>query len=353
MNKSNYTIFLISCLIFSITVTIILFLLNSIFTLHLSIELLLVNLFICFTCSFLFFYFVYQKIIYSRIENTVQKLRQFTEKKIPDENYDYTYDAADPIEQLNQEILKIASDREKEVEHLTKLENYRKEYLGNVSHELKTPIFNIQGYVSTLIDGGLYDETINLEYLKRADKSVDRMINIIDDLETISQLESGSLLLDMEKFDIVSLAHDVIQQLEITSGKRSIRIILDDESKKSLKVIADKFRIRQVFANLITNSIKYGKDNGTTKLKFKVFDETAIIEISDDGIGIEEKHLPRLFERFYRIDKGRSREQGGTGLGLSIVKHIIEAHDQHINVTSQPGVGTTFVFTLKRAVKNS
>jgi two-component system phosphate regulon sensor histidine kinase PhoR len=353
MNKSNYTIFLFSCLIFSISVTLILFLLNSIFTLHLSVELLLVNLFICFTCSFLFFYFVYQKIIYSRIENTVQKLKQFTEKKIPDENYDYTYDAADPIEQLNQEIIKIANDREKEVEHLTKLENYRKEYLGNVSHELKTPIFNIQGYVSTLIDGGLYDENINMEYLKRADKSVDRMINIIDDLETISQLESGSLLLDMEKFDVVALATDVAEQLEITSGKRNIKISLDEASKKSLKVIADKFRIRQVFVNLITNSIKYGKENGNTTLKFKVFDETVVIEVADDGIGIEEKHLPRLFERFYRIDKGRSREQGGTGLGLSIVKHIIEAHDQHITVNSQTGVGTTFTFTLKRAVKNS
>jgi two-component system phosphate regulon sensor histidine kinase PhoR len=308
-------------------------------------------MFICFACSFLFFYFVYQKIIYSRIEKTVQKLRQFTEKKIPDENYDYTYDAADPIEQLNQEILKIANDREKEIEHLTKLENYRKEYLGNVSHELKTPIFNIQGYVSTLIDGGLYDESINLEYLKRADKSVDRMINIIDDLETISQLESGALVLDTEKFDVVALAKDVLEQLELTASKRNIKLILDDESKKSIKVIADKFRIRQVFVNLITNSIKYGKDNGLTKLKLKIFDETAVIEVSDNGIGIEEKHLPRLFERFYRIDKGRSREQGGTGLGLSIVKHIIEAHDQHITVNSTPGLGTSFTFTLKRFVK--
>ncbi len=295
-------------------------------------------MFICFACSFLFFYFVYQNIIYSRIEKTVQKLRQFTEKKIPDENYDYTYDAADPIEQLNQEILKIANDREKEIEHLTKLENYRKEYLGNVSHELKTPIFNIQGYVSTLIDGGLYDESINLEYLKRADKSVDRMINIID-------------VLDTEKFDLVALAKDVLEQLELTASRRNIKLVLDEESKKSIKVIADKFRIRQVFVNLITNSIKYGKDNGLTKLKLKTFDETAIIEVSDNGIGIEEKHLPRLFERFYRIDKGRSREQGGTGLGLSIVKHIIEAHDQHITVTSSPGTGTNFTFTLKRFVK--
>ena len=348
MNKNNNASFLVSCFLFSLSVSVILFLLNAVFSLHFSLELALVNMFVCFGASFLFFYFVYQKIIYSRIEQTVQKLKQFTEKKIPSENYDYTYDTADPLEQLNKEISKITQDREREVDHLTKLETYRKEYLGNVSHELKTPIFNIQGYVSTLIDGGLYDESINLEYLKRADKSVDRMINIIDDLETISQLESGELLLDAEKFDIVALAKDVAEQLEMLAGKKNIKILIDEESKKQLKVTADKFRIRQVFVNLMTNSIKYGKENGTIKLKFKTIEATAIIDIIDDGIGIEEKHLPRLFERFYRIDKGRSREQGGTGLGLSIVKHIIEAHNQHINVTSQVGVGTTFTFTLKK-----
>jgi len=346
--KSNNTTFLISCFLFSIGVSLILILLNFLFSFNFTLELALVNMFVCFGCSFLFFYFVYQKIIYSRIEQTVQRLKQFTSKKIPDENYDYTYDAADPLEQLNQEIIKIANDREKEVEHLTKLETYRKEYLGNVSHELKTPIFNIQGYVSTLIDGGLYDETINMEYLKRADKSVDRMINIIDDLETISQLESGSLLLDNEKFDVVALVKDVSEQLELAASKKNIKIVIEDETKR-IKVVADKFRIRQVFANLLTNSIKYGKENGTTKLKFKQIEDTVVVDISDDGIGIEERHLPRLFERFYRIDKGRSREQGGTGLGLAIVKHIIEAHEQHITVASQVGVGTTFTFTLRKA----
>jgi two-component system phosphate regulon sensor histidine kinase PhoR len=228
------------------------------------------------------------------------------------------------------------------------LETYRKEYLGNVSHELKTPIFNIQGYVSTLIDGGIYDESINIEYLKKADKSVDRMIHIIDDLETISQLESGSLYLEKEKFDLVALTKDVSDQIELSATKKNISIHISEDSKKSIKVIADKFRIRQVFVNLITNSIKYGRDGGKTLIRFRVIEDKAIVEISDDGIGIESQHLPRLFERFYRVDKGRSREQGGTGLGLSIVKHILEAHEQVIEVESQVGVGTTFRFTLSK-----
>jgi two-component system phosphate regulon sensor histidine kinase PhoR len=277
------------------------------------------------------------------------RLKDFTSSKIPEEKYDYTKDLADPLEQLNQAIIKIANDRQKEIEHLTRIENYRKEYLGNVSHELKTPIFNIQGYVSTLIDGGINDPSINVEYLKRADKSIDRMIHIIDDLETISQLETGALVIDMEKFDVVALCRDVIEQLEMVSGKKNLRISFEEDYKKPVKVFADKFRIRQVFVNLITNSIKYGKENGRTVLKFKTIDDKVLIDVSDDGIGISAEHLPRLFERFYRIDKGRSREQGGTGLGLSIVKHIIEAHDEHITVTSMPGVGTTFTFTLKKA----
>ncbi len=347
-NKSNNTTFLISCLVFSIAVSVILFLLNAAFSLQYSLELALVNLFVCFGFSFLFFYFVYQKIIYTRIEQTVERLKHFTTKKIPEENHDYTYDTADPLEQLNQEIIKIANDRQKEIEHLTKMENYRKEYLGNVSHELKTPIFNIQGYVSTLIDGGINDPSINVEYLKRADKSVDRMINIIDDLETISQLETGSLVIDTEKFDVVALCKDVIEQLEMVSSKKNLSIVFAEEYKKPIKVYADKFRIRQVFANLITNSIKYGKENGQTSIRFKSIEDKIVVEVSDNGIGISEEHLPRLFERFYRIDKGRSREQGGTGLGLSIVKHIIEAHDQHITVSSIKGEGTIFTFTLKK-----
>ena len=349
MNKSNNTTFLISCFIFSLIVSTVLFVFTYFLNIEYAISLALITLFVSFATSFLFFYFVYQKIIYSRIEQTIYKLKQFNSKKEPDEIYDYTYDTADPIEQLNQEIIRIANERQREVEHLTKLENYRKEYLGNVSHELKTPIFNIQGYISTLIDGGIHDESINVEYLKRADKSVDRMIHIIDDLETISQLESGSLVVDYEKFDISNLCKEVVDQLELVAAKKGIKLELLEENKKAVKVQADKFRIRQVLANLITNSIKYGKDNGLTIIGFKAIGDKVQVNISDNGIGIKEEHLDRLFERFYRVDKGRSREQGGTGLGLSIVKHILEAHEQHISVSSTVGEGTKFTFTLKQA----
>ncbi len=292
---------------------------------------------------------MYQKIIYNRIEQTILRLKHFHTRREPDEVYDYTHDMADPIEQLNQEIIRIASDRQKEIEHLTKLENYRKEYLGNVSHELKTPIFNIQGYISTLIDGGIHDENINVEYLKRADKSVDRMIHIIDDLETISQLESGSLIIDNEKFDMVNLCREVMEQLELVSSKKHIKLVFDQEYKKPVKVMADKFRIRQVLVNLITNSIKYGRENGTTTVGFKTLQDKIQVSLNDNGIGIKEEHLGRLFERFYRVDKGRSREQGGTGLGLAIVKHILEAHEQQISVSSVVGDGSTFSFTLRKA----
>ena len=267
---------------------------------------------------------------------------------VPEETkINFTDEILDPIERFNAEIIQLSNERHKELEHLKKLENYRKEFLGNVSHELKTPIFNIQGYIATLIDGGLYDPKINIEYLKRADKSVDRMINIIDDLETISQLETGTLLLDIERFNIVEMIHDVCKQIEIQAQKRNITLQVN-VSKSLIKVNADRFRTRQVLSNLLTNSIKYGKENGETSIVINADKEKVSIAISDNGMGIEEKHLSRIFERFYRADKGRSREQGGTGLGLSIVKHIIEAHHQTITVSSKENEGTTFIFTLPR-----
>jgi two-component system phosphate regulon sensor histidine kinase PhoR len=229
------------------------------------------------------------------------------------------------------------------------LDSYRKEYLGNVSHELKTPIFNIQGYIDTLIHGGVNDPEINIDYLKRAEKSVDRLINIIDDLETITQLESGDMHLEMEKFDIAGLCKDIYLQLELNASKKNIAMQMTKKYDKPIFVVADKFRIRQVLVNLITNSIKYGLDNGKITINISNYENDVIVEVSDNGVGIEERHLPRLFERFYRIDKGRSREQGGTGLGLAIVKHILEAHHKSITVESRVGVGTKFTFSLKAA----
>ncbi len=224
---------------------------------------------------------------------------------------------------------------------------YRREFLGNVSHELKTPVFNIQGYVLTLLDGGLEDPTINKNYLIRAEKSVDRMITIIDDLEAISQLETGELQIEQERFDIVLLMKDVIDAQEMHATDKGIMLSIQDDAKP-IFVNADRFRIRQVLVNLIVNSVKYGKEYGETKIRFYDVGDNIRIEISDNGIGIGEEHLPRLFERFYRVDKSRSREQGGTGLGLAIVKHIIEAHSQTINVMSTEEVGTVFSFTLKK-----
>ncbi len=254
--------------------------------------------------------------------------------------------SANEIENLNNEIIAWAEERKNEIERLKKLEVYRKEFLGNVSHELKTPIFNIQGYVLTLLDGGLEDQSINRNFLQRTEKSIDRMITIIDDLEAISQLETGELQIEPEKFDIVTLVKDAVEAQDMKATNKGIIITVEEE--KQIFVLADRFRIRQVIVNLIVNSIKYGKEYGETKIRFYDVGENISIEIADNGIGIAKEHLPRLFERFYRVDKSRSRDIGGTGLGLAIVKHIIEAHNQTINVMSTEDVGTVFSFTLPK-----
>lgn len=307
----------------------------------------LLSFFISFIISFFIIYYLFNNIIFEKIDKLYLLVKAQQPKEIP--NTEFQLDEVDSIDRLEEEIKKLAQEREKEAEQNRNLDSYRKEFLGNVSHELKTPIFNIQGYVSTLIDGGINDPSINIEYLKRADKSVDRMIQIIDDLETISQLEVGTLELELEIYDIAQQVKDIVEALEFQASKKEIKLQLAKKYDKPILVKADKFRVRQVLVNLITNSIKYGKEGGKTIISLNLFDEQVIIEIKDNGIGIAEKHLPRLFERFYRVDKGRSREQGGTGLGLAIVKHIIEAHGETIDVSSTLNEGTAISFTLKRS----
>ena len=255
-----------------------------------------------------------------------------------------------PIQNVYEEVIDWGNSKSKEVEELKEMAQYRREFLGNVSHELKSPIFNIQGYVLTLLDGGLEDPSINKEYLLRTEKSINRMIAIVEDLESISQLESSELQLNLQKTDILSLAREVIDGLEIKSKKRNSTIVFGGNYEKPIFVMADKERIRQVFVNLIDNSVKYGDlEKGKTVVSFFDMDDHLLVEVSDNGNGMEQQDMKRIFERFYRTDKGRSREQGGSGLGLAIVKHIIQAHEQTINVRSTPGLGTTFAFTLKKA----
>ena len=254
------------------------------------------------------------------------------------------------VENIGEELTAWADTNDKEIARLKEAEQFRKQYLGNVAHELKTPIFNIQGYISTLLDGGLEDELINRKYLERAEKSIDRLINIVNDLDTISKLESSMNKLNLEKFDIVALAKEIAEQAEIEADKKHIRISVKgvENLPSPFWVLADKHYIGQVLVNLIINSIRYGKEGGQTRIRFRDMLDKILVEVEDNGLGIGKEDLPRIFERFYRTDKGRSREQGGTGLGLAIVKHIIEAHGERISVRSEPGVGSTFSFTLKK-----
>ena len=239
--------------------------------------------------------------------------------------------------------------RLEEINVLKDQENYRREFLGNVSHELKTPLFTIQGYILTLIEGALKDKKVRGKYLRRSAKGVDRLISIVKDLDLITQFESGIKTVDKTDFNIYELIENVYDLMEFESEKNNTKLLVYNENNTPVIVNADKERILQVLTNLVVNSIKYGKEGGYTKVKVEEYDKDKIIvRVKDNGEGIEDEHLPRLFERFYRIDKNRSRKKGGSGLGLSIVKHIIEAHQEQIFVESKIGQGTEFSFTLQK-----
>jgi len=250
---------------------------------------------------------------------------------------------------LKIEIDNYAKNKKLELEALKGREEYRKEFIGNVSHELKTPLFTVQGYISTLLDGAVEDPNVRDKYLKRAEKGVDRLIYIVKDLDMISKLEVGDANLNLEAFDIIELISNVYELLEIKADKKNISLILDKKYSDPIMVIADQERIQQVLTNLVVNSIKYGHNNGTTEISVENLNSSKLIgRVTDNGEGIEAKHLTRLFERFYRIDKSGSREEGGSGLGLSIVKHIIEVHSEKIYVESKLAVGSEFSFTLEK-----
>ncbi len=253
------------------------------------------------------------------------------------------------LDMVTREVSEWANQRKNEIQVLEERENFRREFIGNISHELKTPIFNIQGYLLTLLDGALDDPEINRKFLKRANKSVDRMINMVNDLEMISNLESNRVQLTYSDFNIVLLVKEVMELLEDKARENKTTLTFKKEYDKPIKVRADRAKIEQVLINLMTNAIKYGKENGKVEIRFYDMHNQVLTEIADDGVGIPQEDIPRVFERFYRVDKSRSRDAGGTGLGLSIVKHIMEVHKQTINARSSENSGSTFSFTLKKA----
>lgn len=254
------------------------------------------------------------------------------------------------VENISDELTAWADTNDREITRLKETEQFRKQYLGNVAHELKTPIFNIQGYISTLLDGGLEDELINRKYLERTEKSIDRLINIVNDLDTIAKLESDMTQMKREAFDVVALTREIADQLEMEASKKRISITVkgSENLPSAFWVMADKHYIGQVLVNLLINSIRYGKEGGATKVSFRDMLEKILIEVEDNGVGIAREDIPRVFQRFYRTDRGRSREQGGTGLGLAIVKHIVEAHGERITLRSELGAGSTFSFALQK-----
>ncbi|MFC7356437.1 sensor histidine kinase [Jejudonia soesokkakensis] len=297
---------------------------------------------------YLFSFFIIQYRVERFIYNRIQKI--YDEVSLLDASTYGRPKITTDMETLTREVGRFAQNKKLEIEALKIRENYRKEFLGNVSHELKTPLFTVQGYILTLLDGAMKDKSVRKKYLNRANKGVERLTYIIKDLDMITKLEVGDLNLDKERFNIIELVENVFDLLEMKAGKKKINLTFDKVYTDSIFVNADKERIQQVLTNLLVNSIKYGQKNGTTEVSIEdLIENKVIVRIVDNGEGIEQVHLPRLFERFYRVDKSGSRKEGGSGLGLSIVKHIIEAHNEKIYVESQFGIGSEFSFTLEKA----
>ena len=310
--------------------------------LSISVESVLIS-FIIFGLSFLILQLRVRKLFFERIRQIYEDLEFETDSLIKTSSID------SDMNSFSRDLEEFIKLKRTEIETLKKEGIYRKEFVGNVAHELKTPLFSVQGYISNLLDGAMDDKELLKKYLKRAEKSVDRLTFIIKDLDLITQLESSTLKLKVTSFDILKLTEEIIEDLEISASKRNIKIIFNKNYDKQILVEADKNRIEQVITNLVSNSINYGSEKGTTEISFESNVEKIIVKVNDNGEGITEENMPRLFQRFFRVDVSRSRSQGGSGLGLAIVKHIIDAHNENIYVQSTVGVGSEFSFTLKKS----
>ena len=297
--------------------------------------------------TFFVFLFFIEKFLNSKI-NLIHKI--IKKGKLSNDKSKRIKLTDDVLEELTKETKIWATERRKEITKLKEQAEFRTEFLGNLAHELKTPVFSIQGYILTLLEGGLEDENVNREFLLRASKGVDRMTDILEDLDEITRLESDRTKLNLKNFDIHELTVDIVEGLQMRAQKKDIDIRFAREYSATM-VHADKGKISQVLTNLISNSISYGNEGGETEVRINRLNNTVLIEIADNGPGIEEHEVPRLFERFYRVDKSRARHIGGSGLGLAIVKHIVESHGHEINVRSTVGVGSTFSFEIDKAKK--
>ena len=276
------------------------------------------------------------------------KLKEISKDILPEKNISQT--VTTNMEELVTEIKDYDSKRKFEFSEMKKLESFRREFIGNLAHEIKTPLFTSQSYILTLLDGALKDENVNIKYLKTASKAIDRLNLIVKDLDLITKIESGESILNKNKFDIINLTENVFEMLEFTAKKKKIKLTVNKDKGLLTKVIADKEKIEQVLTNLIDNSIKYGKDYGTTEIVIQSLNEDKIIvRVTDNGVGFKKENYTRIFERFFRVDRSGSRSAGGSGLGLAIVKHIIDAHDEKIYVESEFGVGSEFSFTLEKS----
>ncbi len=299
------------------------------------------------TLSYLVFFFSVKRFIYDKITPIYKYIHR---RKIKLSRSTTKINLkSDIIAKVEDEVHDWEEQSQKEIKYLKELEIYRREFIGNVSHELKTPIFNIQGFILTLLEGGLDDPNINVKYLKRAEKSIDRMIKMLDQLDIMIKLDTQEIVPEMKKIDLIQLINEVMESQEFRASKKDISFEFIHREESNVWIEADEDKITQVLNNLITNSIKYGKKEGKTTIMLHDMHEKILVEITDDGIGIDESSIPRLFDRFFRTTEAKNQDQKGMGLGLSIVKHIIEAHNESINVSSTPGEGSTFSFTLKKA----
>ena len=299
--------------------------------------------FIIFVLSFLIIQSRVRKLFFERVRQIYKDLEFESDSLIQTSVID------SDMNSFAKDLEEFVKLKRSEIESLKKEDLYRKEFVGNVAHELKTPLFSIEGYISNLLDGAMDDKELLKKYLKRAEKSVDRLTYIIKDLDLITQLESSTLKLQITSFDIVKIAEEIIEDLEISASKKNIKIIFNKIYDNEILVDADRNRIEQVLTNLITNSINYGAEKGTTEISFESDEENIMVKVNDNGEGINEENMPRLFQRFFRVDVSRSRSQGGSGLGLAIVKHIIDAHNENIYVQSTVGIGSEFSFSLKKS----